>query len=95
MNDITVTPAEIVIPAGELESAEVTWTITDDLLLTTADPETHTLVVTASAESEDPVVVETRMKTSLLLMSIKYSETLDMYLIRLLIGLNWLKLVGR
>ena len=39
MNDITVTPAEIVIPAGELESAEVTWTITDDFLLTTADPE--------------------------------------------------------
>ena len=60
MNDITVTPAEIVIPAGELESAEVTWTITDDFLLTTADPETHTLVVTASAESEDPVVVENK-----------------------------------
>ena len=55
-----VTPAEIVIPAGELESAEVTWTITDDFLLTTADPETHTLVVTASAESEDPVVVENK-----------------------------------
>lgn len=56
MNDITVTPAEIIIPAGELESADITWSITDDFLLTTADPETYTLVVTASAESEDPVV---------------------------------------
>lgn len=56
MNDITVTPAEIIIPAGERESADITWSITDDFLLTTADPETYTLVVTASAESEDPVV---------------------------------------
>ena len=30
MKNITVTPAEITIAAGELESAEVTWTITDD-----------------------------------------------------------------
>lgn len=56
MNTITVTPAEIIIPAGELSSKDVTWTITDDFLLTTTEPETHTLVVTASAESEDPVV---------------------------------------
>lgn len=56
MKNITVTPAEITIAAGELESAEVTWTITDDFLLTTAGEESHTLVVTASAESEDPVV---------------------------------------
>ncbi len=60
MNDITVTPAEIIIPAGELESADITWSITDAFLLTTADPETYTLVVTASAESEDPVVVENK-----------------------------------
>lgn len=60
MNDITVTPAEITIAAGELESAEVTWIITDDFLLTTAGEESHTLVVTASAESEDPVVVENK-----------------------------------
>ena len=32
MKNITVTPAEITIAAGELESAEVTWTITDDFL---------------------------------------------------------------
>lgn len=56
MSNITVTPAEIIIPAGELSSGDVTWSITDDFLLTTADPETHTIIVTASAESEDPVV---------------------------------------
>lgn len=65
MNNITVTPAEITIPAGELGSAEITWSITDDFLLTTADPEIHTLVVTASAESEDPVVVENKKENSL------------------------------
>ena len=65
MNDITVTPAEITIPAGELESAEITWSITDAFLLTTAEPETHTLVVTASVESEDPVVVENKKENFL------------------------------
>ena len=56
MKNITVTPAEITISVGELESAEATWTITDDFLLTTTGEESHTLVVTASVESEDPVV---------------------------------------
>ena len=65
MSNISVTPAEIAIPAGELESAEITWSITDDFLLTTADPETHTIVVTASAESEDPVVVENKKENFL------------------------------
>lgn len=65
MNNITVTPAEITIPAGELESTEIIWSITDDFLLTTADPETHTLVVTASVESEDPVVVENKKENFL------------------------------
>lgn len=57
MSNITVTPAEITIPAGELESGDVIWSITDEFLLTTAEPETYTLVVTASTESEDPVVI--------------------------------------
>lgn len=65
MNNITVAPAEITIPAGELESGEVTWSITDDFLLTTEDPETHTLVVTALVESEDPVVVENKKENYL------------------------------
>ena len=50
MNKITVTPAEITIPAGELESAEITWSITDDFLLTTTEAEFHTLVVAASVD---------------------------------------------
>lgn len=57
ISNITITPAEIIIPAGELSSDDITWTITDDFLLTTTEPETHTLVVTASTESEDPVVL--------------------------------------
>ncbi|MCQ5209208.1 DUF4989 domain-containing protein, partial [Bacteroides thetaiotaomicron] len=51
--------------AGELEAAEVTWSITDYFFLTSADPETHTLVGTASAESEDPVVIENKNETFL------------------------------
>lgn len=65
MSDITVTPAEIIIPAGKVESDEITWSITDDFLLTTTGPETHTLVATASIESEDPVVVENKKENSL------------------------------
>lgn len=56
LKNVTITPAEITIPAGELLSADVTWSITDDFLLTTTGPEIHKLLVTASIESEDPVV---------------------------------------
>lgn len=65
MSNITVVPSEIIIPAGKLESDEITWTITDDFLLTTAAPETYTLVVAASIESADPVVVENKKENSL------------------------------
>lgn len=65
MGNITVIPAEVVIPAGKLESAEITWSITDDFLLTTTEPETHTLVVAASIESEDPVVVGNKQENFL------------------------------
>lgn len=57
MSNITVVPSEIIIPAGKLLSDDIIWSITDDFLLTTVGPETHTLVVTASTESDDPVVV--------------------------------------
>lgn len=54
MDKIAINPVEIIIPAGELYSKDVTWSITDDFLLTTAAPEIHKIVVTASIESEDP-----------------------------------------
>lgn len=54
--DITVTPAEVIIPAGQLLSEDITWIITDDFLLQTDKEESHTLVVAASTESEDPFV---------------------------------------
>lgn len=56
MNNVTFTPTEIIIPAGQLSSGDITWTVTDDFLLTTTEPETHALIVTASTESDDPVV---------------------------------------
>ena len=65
MENITVTPAEIIIPAGQVESEKITWSITDDFLLSTSEPKEHTLVVTASVESEDPVVVMNEEKNTL------------------------------
>lgn len=65
VKNITVTPAEIIIPAGQLSSEDITWTITDDFLLQTQEEETHSLVVTASVESEDPVVTVNEKKNFL------------------------------
>lgn len=65
MNDITVNPAEIVIPAGKISTEDITWTITDDFLLQTAGDESHTLVVAMSAECDDPVVVIDEMRNTL------------------------------
>lgn len=54
--DISISPSEIIIPAGSLQSENITWSITDDFLLQTDEKEFHTLIVTAAVESEDPVV---------------------------------------
>ena len=89
MKNITVTPAEITIAAGELESAEVTWTITDDFLLTTAGEESHTLVVTASAESEDPVV-KVNSKENFLTFNV--DKVLRNFKYLSVIGSNWTEL---
>lgn len=56
MKDITITPSEVTIPAGELVSEDINWTITDDFLLQTALEEQHAILVSALATSEDPVV---------------------------------------
>lgn len=81
--------AEITIAAGELESAEVTWTITDDFLLTTAGEESHTLVVTASAESEDPVV-KVNSKENFLTFNV--DKVLRNFKYLSVIGSNWTEL---
>lgn len=54
--DVTLTPAEVTVPAGSLESDEVHWTLTDDFLLTNADPGNFTVTLTAAFESADPTV---------------------------------------
>ena len=89
MNKITVTPAEITIPAGELESAEITWSITDDFLLTTTEAEFHTLVVAASVESEDPVV-KVNSKKNILTFNVDKVVRNFKYLSA--IGSNWVEL---
>ena len=33
LKDISITPAEIIIPAGEKTSGDITWEITNDFLL--------------------------------------------------------------
>ena len=89
INKITVTPAEITIPAGELESAEITWSITDDFLLTTTEAEFHTLVVAASVESEDPVV-KVNSKENILTFNVDKVVRNFKYLSA--IGSNWVEL---
>ena len=89
LNKITVTPAEITIPAGELESAEITWSITDDFLLTTTEAEFHTLVVAASVESEDPVV-KVNSKENILTFNVDKVVRNFKYLSA--IGSNWVEL---
>ena len=89
MNKITVTPAEITIPAGELESAEITWSITDDFLLTPTEAEFHTLVVAASVESEDPVV-KVNSKENILTFNVDKVVRNFKYLSA--IGSNWVEL---
>ena len=89
MNKITVTPAEFTIPAGELESAEITWSITDDFLLTTTEAEFHTLVVAASVESEDPVV-KVNSKENILTFNVDKVVRNFKYLSA--IGSNWVEL---
>lgn len=89
MNKITVTPAEITIPAGELESAEITWSITDDFLLTTTEAEFRTLVVAASVESEDPVV-KVNSKENILTFNVDKVVRNFKYLSA--IGSNWVEL---
>ena len=89
MNKITVTPAEITIPAGELESAEITWSITDDFLLTTTEAEFHTLVVAASVESEDPVV---KVNSKENILTINVDKVVRNFKYLSAIGSNWVEL---
>lgn len=57
VDDVLLTPSEVTIPAGEQESEEIAWTLSDDFLLTTDEPETHTVTLTANIQSDDGTVV--------------------------------------
>ncbi len=55
--DAVFTPSEVTIPAGYNFSDEITWTVTDDFLETTTDPEKHTLKLNLTTETSDPAIV--------------------------------------
>lgn len=52
-DDWSVTPSSVVIPAGSLVSESLTWTCSDDFLLTTDEGESHTLALKAAYTSTD------------------------------------------
>lgn len=54
--DVTVTPADIVIKAGEVVSDTITWSINNNFLLENDKPNTFNIALNASVECEDPVV---------------------------------------
>ncbi|MCC8034906.1 MAG: DUF4989 domain-containing protein [Rikenellaceae bacterium] len=55
--DVTVTPAEVVIPAGDKVSEDITWTVTDDFLLAGSTAEDFILEITPSFTTDDHRVV--------------------------------------
>lgn len=56
-NTVSVMPAEILIPAGQLSSGEVTWSVADDFLLQDSKPSVVHLDLNLSAVSDDKCVV--------------------------------------
>lgn len=67
LEDVVITPSEIVIPAGQKISQDITWEVGKDFLLGTDRDMEATFTVTADFECEDPVVStdETRNSFSL------------------------------
>jgi hypothetical protein len=59
LNTVTVTPAEVTIPAGKKISEVITWTVKDDFLLQTTQEESHTLTVTPVFEDSSIAPDET------------------------------------
>lgn len=72
LKDITITPSEIVIPAGEKTTGDITWEITNDFLLRTSDDSSNTLNIMATFECEDPVFVQDEKRSSFTLNINKY-----------------------
>lgn len=54
--DVTITPSEIVIPAGEVSSPEITWTIKDDFVAASSGEANYVFALVAMPESDDPTV---------------------------------------
>lgn len=56
LENVTVVPNKIVIPAGQISSEEVTWTVTNDFLLEDAMPATFLINLKLGIETEDATV---------------------------------------
>ncbi len=81
--DITVEPSEIVIPAGQLESKEITWSMKDDFVLSTEDPAVFAFKLTPTLETEEKNIKVSEEKgcitlsTSKSVKNIGYEKELD------------------
>lgn len=63
--DITIVPNEITIPAGEITTDIITWTITNDFLLESTKPENFNITINSNAECEDSVLHVDKEKSAL------------------------------
>lgn len=81
LNTVTVTPAEVTIPAGEKTSEAIVWTVKDDFLLQTDQEEFHTLTVTPVFEDSSVVPDESNgvvaLNISKVFRNFEYIETKD------------------
>ncbi|MCD8072086.1 MAG: DUF4989 domain-containing protein [Alistipes sp.] len=75
--DVTVTPIEVVIPAGEKVSGEVEWTITTDFMSTGSGYQQYDLAVTPSYQTEDPTVGLSATDATIDITVIRYIDQLQ------------------
>lgn len=78
LEGVTISPETVIIPAGQVKSQDITWTINDDFLLETDEDGTYPLTLTASSiESDDPVVVLDEDRNTSTINIIKTSNNLQ------------------
>lgn len=83
LKDITVTPSDIVIPAGKTESEEVTWSMKDDFVLSTSTAGVFDFYLSLTIESQeehiafDPKKEKIYLRTSKSVKNIANQENID------------------
>lgn len=74
----SVTPAEVVIPAGSISSATATWTLSDNFLKTNANPEDYVLTLNSAIQTTDPTVVVAEGKSQITFNVAKKLDALEL-----------------